>query len=58
MPEEENNWSIELTLKVKGPKEGPVIVKVEYPSTTRAMAEALQNKLAALAIDLNANGIK
>ena len=47
-------WSAELVLTVRGPKEGPVTVRVSYDGTTRKQCELLQNSLADLAKQLNA----
>jgi len=51
-------WSAKLTLEVKGPKEGPVVVTVDYPDTTKEVAVGLQNKLAQLGLQLNKEGFK
>ena len=46
-------WQAKISLEVKGPQEGPVVVTVEYNDTTRKMCESLQNSLAKLGLELN-----
>ena len=52
----EKGWYAKLTLEIKGPKEGPVTVSVEYVDTIRKVAVGLQNKLAELGLQLNKVG--
>ena len=47
MPEEkEANWYLEVVCKVIGPKEGPIVIGIEYQATTKELAQSIQNELA------------
>ncbi len=46
-------WSSKTVNETRGPEEGVVRITVEYESTTREMAEKIQNGLAQLGMQLN-----
>lgn len=50
---EETGWRSKTVNETWGPKEGCLRITVEYDSTTRGMAERVQNGLAAMGLGFN-----
>ena len=50
---EQEVWSVEASISVRGPKEGPVVLKIELPATTKENALAAQRRGLQAVIDAN-----
>ena len=51
--EEASDWSLEASITVKGPKEGPVTFRASLPNTTQENALRCQQAALALLVELN-----
>lgn len=49
-------WRVKISLEVEGPKEGPQVITMELPDTTRVHAQGIQAYCTHLLTEINKQG--